>query len=384
MASAARVGRVSAWPSGCGVAATGRDRIWVRLCNTGPTRLWAFVYSVGGGGDIALLTNADPSGLRLDPGQVWVVGRRAELGYTTGLAVSWPRTVSATVRRPESVVVIATSRQQDLHALTQEGVRGRRGSESPLEALLGQIGDGGARDVEPDPEPGAMRYAVRHVEYLLEPAARPHTDACSFVLDERPDLSLALVTPRAAVEAPSTVAVRLAQLVVHRNRAFGTADVRLDALVLTAGPDGAPVPKAGTWRFPRVRDGERLSFDNLLLAHGPVRNYLDVAVWLSRDRTKALDLASLLDRQLNDPAFVQAAGALALAASPLAVAIASLGAVGTIVDLAYRALAAAVGDGIGVYRTSFLAHEAFGLGDHPVGGMRTEQDMVFRFRVEEG
>jgi len=362
------------------------DRIWVRLRNDGVERLWFHVFSVGVSGRINRVT-AEPSGLALHPGQEWVVGYRPDVGLTGGLEVSWPDGVSRSGPRPASLTVVVTDRVQDLGALEQEGVvsRGERESGlsdlSDLEGLLEQVADGGSREISASSD--GVRFAVRHLDHLLVPDPRPEAEAPIFLVDERPDPSTALLA-RSLPAGPEAVAVRLAELVVLRNHAFRSAAVRLDTLVVTgpATAGGPPVHTAGTWRFPQVRDGDRLSFDNLLLTHGPDRDYLDVAVWLSRDSSDALDLAALIDTRLNDPAFTQAAGAVALAAPPIAIAVASIGAVATLVNLAYHALDTAVGKGIGVYRTSFLAGEGFGVGEHPTGGMRTEQGMSFRFRID--
>ncbi len=356
------------------------DRVWVRLRNTGPTPFWVFVIGVGGAGDIVLLTNADPSGLLLAPGEEWVVGRRAELGRTSGLPANWPRVPVESGPRPESLVVIVTAERQDLSMLTQEGVR-TRGQETPLQAMLGQIGDGRACATARDPAPSQDRYAIRHMEYLIIPTARPQPDRCPFVLDERPDLSLALLAPRGATPAPGRVAVWLAHFAVRRDGPLDPDGIRLDALVVTCGPGGAPLSRATTWRFPPVCDdgGAFFGARDLLLARGPVRHYLDVAVWLSSGRAAAADLESLLD----DPVRPSVAGPAALAA-----AAGSLNAVGTVVEHADRALAAAVGGALGVYRASFLAREAFGLGVHPVGGVPRaaghEPEMAFRLRIDEG
>ncbi len=359
------------------------DRIFVRLRNTSPETLYFFVFSVGAAGRINRITN-DPSGLALKGGEEWVVGFRPEAGLTAGLKVSWPEDIPRTGPRPATLTVMVTSQQQDLSALEQEGVVTRGGAESGLQALLAQVADGGYRDIGGGQDVSGDRYAVYQLEHLLMPTARPAAETATFLLDERPDPSLSLLAPRSLPTAPAAVAVRLAELVVLRNRALGAADLRLDALVVTGPnePGGAPVHTARTWSFPRVRDGDWLSLSNLLLAHGPVRDYLDIAIWLSRDRSGALDLGTLIDNKLNDPAFVQAAGALALAAPPLAAAVASLGAVGTLVNLAYQALKTVVGDSVGVYRTSFLAGEDFGVGEHPSGSLRTAQDMSFRYRIE--
>src|SRR5262249_59847471 len=105
---------------------------------------------------------------------------------------------------------------------------------SPLEQLLAQIASGGTRELSAPGGP-AVRYAVHAIDFELTPAPPPPAETATFLIDERPDPSAWLVTAREAV--PGTVAVRLDELVVHRNRALGSADIRVDAVVLTGGGD---------------------------------------------------------------------------------------------------------------------------------------------------
>jgi Caspase domain len=351
------------------------DRICVRLRNDAPEQRWFYLFSLGVGGRVNRLTN-DPSGLGLAPGAEWVVGYRPDAGVTAGLTVGWPDGVSRSGPRPASLLVLVTDRRQDLSALEQEGVVSRGGERSALRDLLAQLVDGGTRDVGGEQVAG-LRWARHDLDHLLVPAPRPPAEQATFLVDDRP---ASTVVARSVAPAPQAVAVRLTDLWVLRNRALGSADLRLDGVVVTgpAGPGGAPVTTWGTWRFPRVGDGDRLSFGTLLLAHGAVQDYLDFGVWLSRDRSEARDLATLVDERLNDPAFTQAAGALAVAAPPVAGVVASLGAAGSLMNLGYRVLAAAVGHSIGLYRNAFLASEGFGVGEHPV----TAQGMHLRYRIE--
>ena len=74
-----------------------------------------------------------------------------------------------------------------------------------------------------------------------------------------------------------------------------------------------------TFRFPDVADGDLLPADNLLLYHGDVRDFLDIAIWANRDDEKGVDLAVLFEDAVNDQA-VQGAlavvGGLVVAAAP--------------------------------------------------------------------
>ena len=167
---------------------------------------------------------------------------------------------------------------------------------------------------------------------------------------------------------------------MHQNHALLGADIRVDALVLTGGATD-PVPHAKTMRFSNVHDDERLPLDDVLIYHGPAVDFLDLAIWVSRDRDGSLELAGLLERELTTPA-VQAAGAqvaeLVLTAPHAAAAVAVLSAGAVVVNTAYRMLSGVVGPGIGLYRTSWLAQEQFGIGRH----VRRAQGFSFTLLVE--
>ena len=226
---------------------------------------------------------------------------------------------------------------------------------------------------------------MRAIDFDVIDAPAPVAEVVTFEIDDRPDPSARLFTARGV--APKVVAVRLGELVVHRNRAMFGADVRVDAVVLTGGrPDGIPVYTAQTERFANIKDGDRLPLEQMLVYHGPATDFLDIAVWVSRDSTGSLALSDLLRGQLTDQE-VQAAGvqlaSLALTAPQAALAVGAVGAGAVIVNVAYRLLRGAVGDSIGLYRTSLLAHEEFGIGRYPADGtLRRAQDFSFSFTVQ--
>jgi hypothetical protein len=234
-----------------------------------------------------------------------------------------------------------------------------------------------------------VRYRVHRFDFVLHPVPRPDGGAePRFEVDERPDPSFRLVVPR-GVEPPNRVAVRLKELTVHRNRAFLASRVRVDALVVTAAPAGSGNPyQAGTARFDRIRDGDRLPFDDLLVYEGPAGRFLDLAVWVARDDSPDLDLAELLAAETADPAVAGALttlAGLAVAAPAAALIAGSAAAVAVLVRTAARAIEKATGTGIGVYRTSLLPHERFGagsgIGRHPGSGLIRAQDMSFAYEV---
>jgi hypothetical protein len=339
------------------------EPIYLKLCNTSDRDLYFFVFDLGVAGAISLVTAADPDGLRIEPGQEHVVGERDNI--LRGSELVWPDGVPTDDPRPEALLVIVTAQRQDLSVLTQDG----------LEA--------GARESSFDAEPN-QRYAVRRLEYQLSAIPTPARETPRFLVDERPDISLRLLSPRAATMAPSTVAVRLNDLVVHRNKALGGADVRVDTLVMTGGLGSLPTHEARTLRFSNVRDGQRLPMDNLVVYHGPAVDYLDIAWWVSRDRSESLALSDLLRQRLVTEDFHTAftsIAVLAVAAPQAALAAAAVSGCAVLVSTAYELLSRVVGNSIGLYRTSLLASEDFGVGRHPIEGTQPAQDFSFAYEV---
>ncbi|MFV2087770.1 caspase family protein [Micromonospora sp. LOL_021] len=370
------------------------DLVYVRVRNAGAEAVYVSLLDIGVSARIENLTNFAPSGFRLEPGKEYLVGYDALSGVLRGVRLNWPAGIVPAAGRPETVLLIATSRPQDVGLLQQDGIRTAdrtelrrrvpRRDQSPLERVLDQLGSGGMREMSDGFAP-EVRYALRTIEFSLSPTARPPAESVRFLIDERPDRSRMLF--RARGSAARTVAVRLDEVLVHRNRALRSADIRVDAVVLTgtADDDGAVPYRAETARFRNVRDGERLPLDRMLVYHGPAVDYLDLAVWVSRDTRDSRALSDLLRDELNGPT-VQAAGAqllgLAVAAPQAAAAAAAIGAGAVVVNLAYRLLLDAVGDSIGLYRTSLLATEEFGVGRHPAVGNLRAQDFSFSYTVE--
>jgi len=290
--------------------------------------------------------------------------------------------------RAETLLVIVSDAPQDLRALEQRGVRAAPQSSSGLERLLDQVGYGGVRDVGTENSVGSdVQYAIQQVTFLLDPGTRPARDATPFLIDERADPSALYRIPRSFGPAPGAVAIRLKELIVHRNRLlFGSqfkGDVRIDAVVITGGTDD-PTYQMKTASFPGIKDGDRLPFDDLLVFHGPVANFVDIAVWVSRDRKHGPSLTELLQKELSSTEFKTAAitlAGLAVAAPHAAAIVGGLGAAATICNISSRLLSAALGVSIGLYRTSALAHEGFGVGRHPSTGAVRAQDFSFAFDI---
>ena len=217
----------------------------------------------------------------------------------------------------------------------------------------------------------------------MVPSERPDLDEPAFTIREVPDVSVRLLQPRALAEPPKRVALRLTALRVQKNRALFKAAVRLDAMVITRrGADVVATPF--TARFPGIADGDLLPMDNLLMYLDDVSEFVDIAIWVNRDDTKGADLAALFEKAAHAEDTKKAlvvAGALIVAAPQMAVAAATVASVATLVRVGAGLVQAAVGRDIGLYRTSFLAFEQFGLGRQPREGLREAQGIEFAYEI---
>jgi hypothetical protein len=368
--------------SGALLFAYAGDHLYFRLRNDGDQAMFVSLVDIGVSSQIGVLTATDPGGLRLAPGTSYTYGWDDDRQRLTGVTLTWPDGISTAAARPETVLALISDGPVDVGVLRRGGVRAsgdRPGGGSELERLLAQIGTGTDREVGDAPA-ATVRYAVQPIDFSLSPTVSPAAEQPRFLIDDRPAEPVRLLSPRGA--APRRVAVRIAELIVHRNRALGSADIRVDAMVLTGGTGDQPVYRAETIRFSGVHDDERLPLDNALIYHGPAVDFLDLAVWVSRDASGSLALSSLLEQKLTSPA-VQAAGAqlagLAIAAPQAALAVAVAGAGAVLVNTAYELLTGVVGHSIGLYRTSLLAQEQFGIGRH----VRHPQDFTFTFTVDD-
>jgi hypothetical protein len=357
------------------------ERIYFELHNDGDDVAFVSLVDIGISAKIGLLTGSDPSGIRIGPGDSYVYGWNEDRARLVGVDVTWPDVVEKINPRPETMLVIISNRPVDVSVLQQSGVRDawdladRAAGGSALERLLRQSVAGGSREV--GSAPGArVRYATVPIDFTVSPTAPPAADEATFLIDDRPAEPVRLLSPRGT--APGLVAVRITDVVVHRNHALGDADIRLDTVVLTADRPGLPGYRADTMRFSNIGDDVRLPMDDVLIYHGPAVDFLDIAVWVSRDTKGSLALADMLSRQLNDPALQAVGVQLAGVAPHAAVAVAAAGICATVVNTAYRALLGVAGSTIGLYRTSLLAQEQFGVGRH----QRHPQDFSFTFSIE--
>ena len=352
------------------------------------------LLDIGLTGAVKILTPSEISGVTLASGEKYTVGENAA-HLLEGIRFFWPVGLPALGPRPETILtIVGDDPISGLTALEQTGVKTRSATSptSSIERLIADLSVG-TRDVTPQAAaPGGTRYRVERFDFLLHPTERASDSGSAeaeFEIDARPDPTFQLIVPRSPIPPPHEVSVRLADLTVHSNRSILATKVRVDFLVVTAPTDAAMVPyQARSVFVDRVKSGDRLPYDNLLIYDGPVDRFLDIAVWVSKADDRDVGLAELLQTELNS---TQVAGAiatlaaLAVAAPTAAVVAGSVGAVATLIRTGARLLSAFAGTSIGVYRTSLLPYERFGAGDpaqrHPAAGAINAQDMSLAYEV---
>jgi len=370
------------------------DALIVRIENQSSEVRCVSLLDIGLTGAVTILTPSEISGVTLSGGEKYVVGENAA-HVLEGIKFFWPEGLPAGGPRPETILtIVADNPISGLTALEQAGVKTRSAMRprSSIERFIADLSVG-TRDLTPQAStPNGTRYRVQRFDFLLHPTTRaPESGSteAKFEIDARPDPTFQLIVPRSPIPPPHQVSVRLADLTVHSNRSILATKVRVDFLVVTAPTDAAMVPyEARSVFVDRVKSGDRLPYDNLLIYDGPVDRFLDIAVWVSKADDREVGLAELLQTELNSGEVAGAMAtlaALAIAAPTAAVVAGSVGAVATLVRTGARLLSAFAGTSIGVYRTSLLPHERFGAGDpaqrHPVAGAINAQDMSLAYEV---
>ncbi|HEX4701637.1 MAG TPA: caspase family protein [Pseudonocardiaceae bacterium] len=356
------------------------DRIYVSVRNDAEDTVFVSLIDIGVTGRITVLTRLSPSGVKLVQGKEYVFGFDDFDGVLSGVALTWPDGLDTVLARPETVLVLITAAPQDVSVLEQDGVhRDATASVSPLQRMLDQIATGRVRDLAGE-STSTVRYDVHAIDFELEPPG----DEGRFLIDERPNPPGSMLTAREL--APATVAVRVEDLVVHRNRAVFGADIRVDAIVLTGiGDETQPTYRTKTERFSHIRDGEPLPLDRMLVYHGLAVAYLDIALWVSRDMSGSRDLGDLMAEELTNVEMqdgLARMGAVVMSAPYAAATAAAVGVSAVIVNVAYKLLRGAAHNVIGLYRGSMLAHERFGAGRHPASGTRRVQDFSLAYSIE--
>jgi hypothetical protein len=187
------------------------------------------------------------------------------------------------------------------------------------------------------------------------------------------------------------LAITLHDVVIRNVRKwFGSADIRIDALVVR-GEDvkgKEPIYQPSTFRFPGVRDGEKLPIDTggLLVYLGKTVDFLDISIVVSRDRRDSDTLDTLITGAAKSDAVTgaaQAIGAFALSAGAAGLVVPALAAAGVIADVAYQVIKDLCGDSLGLYHGSWLqVRDGFGVGPHPTDRPAFDiRDIAFRYEI---
>ncbi|MDG4773611.1 tetratricopeptide repeat protein [Solwaraspora sp. WMMD792] len=149
--------------------------IYLQLFNMSAKTLFVSVVDIGVAATITLINKRAPAGIRLAPGQEYVLGQ-SENGDLEGLRLIWPDHLSPSHARTETILILTTSRPQDVAVLEQQGVRSVSGdARSTLSQRLTQLVLGGSRDAARTRESASL-YSVRSIDFLLDPrpAAKTH------------------------------------------------------------------------------------------------------------------------------------------------------------------------------------------------------------------
>lgn len=147
------------------------DGIYLEFSNRSKDPLLFAVFDIGVDGEIVLLTTAEPSGTKVEPGGAYALG--LERG-DDGLPMSWPENVPDAVPLSESLVIIASNERHDFTTLeTQKGARGQaERSATELEQILSQIGVAGTRNLGNRRRGESGAYAVRRVNFVVSAQRR--------------------------------------------------------------------------------------------------------------------------------------------------------------------------------------------------------------------
>lgn len=378
-----------------GAALSVGERLFVRITNKHPRKqkLYVSVFDIGVAQRIQLLTHAWPAGYELEHKESFTLGEDAS-GKLVGLKLGWSNAIPEDIVRTESLVVIVTERPCDLTAVETPGAKSlwrsagaTRGApaERRLQQLVRQFQYGVTRDIGRDAIEEVEGHLVHHISFELSPWPLSHRNK-GFLIDDSPAESMRIFTPRGLVRASRKIAIRITKVIVHDTRSwFGSADVRLDALVVTRSAAGVTPYHTVTQRFEKITDGELLPLENVLIYHGDATDFVDLRVWLSRDCDRSKTFTELLDHEASSAEFKDAAAALltVAAVSAVAPAVAAIGAVATLTAIAWKVLCEALPKTIGLYQTSLLAGEGagFGEGTHPGSGMLRAQGFSFGYQV---
>lgn len=183
------------------------------------------------------------------------------------------------------------------------------------------------------------------------------------------------------------LAILLKPLIVNNTRKwFGDADIRVDVMVSHGGRDSSGLYHPGTFRFPRVSDGDDLasSENGLLVFYGQPEHFLCLSVILSRDTSDTDDLASLIRQEASSEGVQKVLMELAATASSPHVAAVrtALNAALMLCDISHKLISQISPKCLGLHRSNWLGNRhSFGLGRHPEENTICVKDFEFAYDI---
>ena len=186
------------------------------------------------------------------------------------------------------------------------------------------------------------------------------------------------------------LAVLINDLVIHDTKKwFGSADVRVDTLIVHGEKEGEPngYYQALTLPFSNIVDGDRLPIEHpgQRVFYGHPAHFLDVSIFVSRNTKDSDELATLIKTELSSDSWQAAAGAVLAATVVAPQAAAIVGAVAgaaILANIAYNLLKNVTSNTIGLYRSSWLQYRnRFGIGRHPEVDSFRQQDFSFWYEI---
>ncbi len=368
------------------------DPIYLRLRNAGDRTLYVHVFDLGTTKKLSLISAFAPLGIRLEPAAEHVLGRHHATGALVGMKLRASDDAPAPTPLPESLVVIAATRQQSLQALASpEGATRGEAPSSPLQSALNAALTGAPPEpiaatpaAESDPHLAfelPFRFARWHLDEPAPPDAPPATTP--------PATTPLATTPPASDAGPRLTALRLTELTLHddrerpgddlrdddRERPGG--DLRIDALAVAPGPEGRPRYETRTLIAPRAALGAAaLPLDNATVFESEARGPITLCLWASRHRESVASLAELLEAELEAASTRATSDAAGVAAASPAPPDAAL------TRAAYAALSRALGPALAACRVSFAPALDSTAGQPPARVTKRANRVTFGLLVE--
>ncbi|KAL4744816.1 hypothetical protein BDW72DRAFT_199232 [Aspergillus terricola var. indicus] len=151
------------------------DRICISLGNKNGESIYISVFNVTAAGRISLMSTSSPRGIRLRPGDTYVMGKAQHTGVREGMKMMWPKSIpkDAQVSVPEWFVCLITNEEIDLRCLEGESNTTQpplvpRGDPSQLEKIAYQISYGQGRCCNGEENSG-LKWDLISVLFSLSP-----------------------------------------------------------------------------------------------------------------------------------------------------------------------------------------------------------------------